>query len=233
MNKVTPLTRAWVWCKRFRNRCGYGVHSPFAFNLITWVIYEKYPFYAYDRLKKIRKELKGIAYKNSLNTEKVDKLLFRLVNEMQPKFILEVGTQSGLSTLYMASANTKADVITFDIQQNEGPFSGKFFAPYHKIISLSGDVEGLVTSYINTATQIDFVHFNRRKPEPKIYEQLFSKTHTDSLFVIEGIHDSKCMQEWWSELVKDEHTGITFDLYDLGLIFYDKTKIKQHYIVNF
>ena len=27
--------------------------------------------------------------------------------------------------------------------------------------------------------------------------------------------------------------GITFDLYDLGIIFFDKTKIKQDYIVNF
>ena len=36
---------------RFRYRCGYGVHSPFAFSLITDVIYEKMPYYAYDLLK--------------------------------------------------------------------------------------------------------------------------------------------------------------------------------------
>lgn len=35
------------------------------------------------------------------------------------------------------------------------------------------------------------------------------------------------------QLKEDERVGVTFDLYDLGLLFFDKTKIKQHYIVNF
>jgi adenylosuccinate synthase len=43
----------------------------------------------------------------------------------------------------------------------------------------------------------------------------------------------KEMKELWKRLQEDERVGITFDLYDLGLLFFDKTKIKQHYIVNF
>ena len=41
MNRITlALKRPFIWLRRFRHRCGYGVHSPFAFNLITQVIYE-------------------------------------------------------------------------------------------------------------------------------------------------------------------------------------------------
>ena len=36
------LHRIWNWCSRFRHRCGYGVHSPSDFFLITSVVYEKY-----------------------------------------------------------------------------------------------------------------------------------------------------------------------------------------------
>ena len=41
MNRILlTLKRPFIWLYRFRHRCGYGVHSPFAFNLITHVIYE-------------------------------------------------------------------------------------------------------------------------------------------------------------------------------------------------
>lgn len=39
--------------------------------------------------------------------------------------------------------------------------------------------------------------------------------------------------EWWEQIVTSESTGITFDLYDIGLVFFDKARYKQHYIVNF
>ena len=44
MNRITlTLKRPFIWLSRFRHRCGYGVHSPFAFSLITQVIYESTP----------------------------------------------------------------------------------------------------------------------------------------------------------------------------------------------
>lgn len=51
MNRITlTLKRPFIWLSRFRHRCGYGVHSPFAFNLITQVIYESTPYYRYKDL---------------------------------------------------------------------------------------------------------------------------------------------------------------------------------------
>lgn len=48
MNRILlALKRPFIWLYRFRHRCGYGVHSPFAFNLITHVIYETTPYYKY------------------------------------------------------------------------------------------------------------------------------------------------------------------------------------------
>ena len=41
------------------------------------------------------------------------------------------------------------------------------------------------------------------------------------------------MKQLWKRLKTDDKVGITFDLYDVGILFFDKTKIKQHYIVNF
>ena len=57
MNLLLCLKRPFIWLSRFRYRCGYGVHSPFAFSLITDVIYEKMPYYAYDSLEKEQKKI--------------------------------------------------------------------------------------------------------------------------------------------------------------------------------
>ncbi len=46
------LCRQWIWLKRFRHRRGYGVHSPFAFDFLTYVVYERGEYYAYRELKK-------------------------------------------------------------------------------------------------------------------------------------------------------------------------------------
>ena len=58
MNRITlTLKRPFIWLSRFRHRCGYGVHSPFAFNLITQVIYESTPYYKYRDLAIEQKKL--------------------------------------------------------------------------------------------------------------------------------------------------------------------------------
>ena len=39
--------------------------------------------------------------------------------------------------------------------------------------------------------------------------------------------------EEWLHLQESEHSGITYDLYDIGIIFFDKKVYKQHYRMNF
>ena len=71
----------WVWVRRFRHRCGYGVHSPFAYALVTEVLYSPGQYYAYGWLDKLhpawvrRLRLRPLA---------TSRLLFRLANYWQP-----------------------------------------------------------------------------------------------------------------------------------------------------
>ena len=96
MNLLLCIKRPFIWLSRFRYRCGYGVHSPFAFSLITDVIYEKMPYYAYSSLKKEQKKM--IRERGwTKGSQKVNRFLFRLVNKVQPATIIEVGRPSCLS----------------------------------------------------------------------------------------------------------------------------------------
>lgn len=111
MNGFFLLKRPFIWLARFRHRCGYGVHSPFAFDLITNVIYERTPYYAYSSLEAEQKKMSansGRKWKHE--SKKVNRLLFRLVNYIQPDTIVDAGTLSA-SSLYLQAGHAKADYV--------------------------------------------------------------------------------------------------------------------------
>lgn len=70
------LRRLVRWVLRFRKRCGYGIHSPFAFQFVTGVVYEKGEYYAYRQLCKD-------CHSSRLLRIKDYKLLFRIANFQQ------------------------------------------------------------------------------------------------------------------------------------------------------
>lgn len=236
MDSSKFLLSSWIWFRRFRYRKGYGVHSPFAFNLITFVIYEKLSYYAYKPLADIRKEILN-NYPSSgkqLNTQKADKLLFRLVNYIQPENMIEIGTHTGLSTLYLASARKETHCYTFDVESADSKIARQLFTRSKLDIHFSaGTIKDNIYSSLKEIQALDFILFNRKEVNKELWDYCVKKAHNNSLYVITGIHTSQEMTAWWKEIIADKDTGITFDLYHIGLVFFDKTKIKQHYIINF
>lgn len=87
------LRRSLIWVRRFRHRCGYGVHSPFAFNLLTGVVYEKGEFYAYAPLQELRGKSKG--------REKDDRLMLRLANDHRPDTCLAIHPENEATVYYL------------------------------------------------------------------------------------------------------------------------------------
>ena len=98
MNIILALKRPFIWLSRVRHRCGYGVHSPFAFELITCLFYEKTPYYAYKELAQEEKKQKrnhGKGWRNE--SLKVKRLLFRLVSRVPGCRIIDFGPPSSSS----------------------------------------------------------------------------------------------------------------------------------------
>lgn len=60
--------------------------------------------------------------------------------------------------------------------------------------------------------------------------RLYNKVNEQTVLVVEGI---KRDVDVWRDVVADERTGVTFDLYYCGIVFFDKKRTKQHYIINF
>jgi hypothetical protein len=59
---------------------------------------------------------------------------------------------------------------------------------------------------------------------------IFNKVSPQSVLVVTGISKAR---ELWRQIVDDERTGITFDLYYCGIVMFDKKRNKKNYIINF
>ena len=94
------LCRQWIWLKRFRHRRGYGVHSPFAFDFLTYVVYERGEYYAYRELKK---RYPVVCLCGGLHRLKCRKFLFRLSNYVHPSLIRIYGHVKEAETAYLAA----------------------------------------------------------------------------------------------------------------------------------
>lgn len=202
--------RLWIWCKRFRHRCGYGVHSPSDFFLITSVIYESSPYYSYKTLRATKFSANLPHYRR-----KVNRLLFRLVNYFRPKTFLEVGTGNGEALAYMQAGCRTMDAFSIEGRQN----------PEETLRMLKGCLSAMQI--------IDCLHIAHTPFYKEVFKEALPYAGEKSCFIIGGIYESKEKNDWWQEVKANESTCITMDLYDIGLVFFDKARYKQHYIVNF
>lgn len=107
------LYRFTRWLRRFRKRRGYGVHSPYAFDFITGVIYNAETYYAYDQLRRSLpyslSRLDEYDPESGL-TAKDLRLLFRLANFQEASTILLQGASSTVAA-YLQAARTTATFL--------------------------------------------------------------------------------------------------------------------------
>ena len=55
----------------------------------------------------------------------------------------------------------------------------------------------------------------------------------DSVFVFEGIHHNRAMEDAWEEIKADEDVSVTFDLYCIGMVFFREGIEKQDFVLKY
>ena len=108
---MLPFRNPLVWLLRFRHRRGYGIHSPFAFNLVTQVLYCPGRYYADDRLDKLFPWWKRVFCPRVLARHR---LLFRLTNYWQPREIHAPSYASAQLQSYLHAGCRKAKIELLD-----------------------------------------------------------------------------------------------------------------------
>lgn len=204
---MNVFKKIWVWCCRFRKRKGYGVHSPFAFCLIRNVINEQTPYYAYSDLARLRREYPRCP-------RHVDQLLFRLSNYMQPATVVQVGDGARISLRYLSAGCARARCVAS-------------FADMDPVSYLREGCWRL------SDEPLDLLHITFTARYAELFEAALPYVTFRSLIVVQRLHEDEAKLSWWKSLKNDPRVGITFDLYEVGLVFFNLSRCKQHYVVNY
>ena len=62
---------------------------------------------------------------------------------------------------------------------------------------------------------------------------LLGLTHETSILVLRGIRHDSHTRQIWSALLEHPKVSISYDLFDCGIILFDKKRYKHNYIINF
>jgi predicted O-methyltransferase YrrM len=241
----------------------HGVHSPFVFDLLNTVVYNKVEYYSFSEIEALRLQLLqnqtsltcidlGAGSRTSTGSArsimhitryaakpaKYAQLLFRLVNHFQPGHILELGTSMGISTCYMAKANNQAMVTTIEgcpeiAQAAEQNFRKLDIKNIRQVI---GNFDDVLPEVLKQTPKTDFVFFDgnhRKEATLNYFSQCLNKADEQSVFVFDDIYWSPQMKEAWDEIKNHPRVTVTIDLFFIGIVFFRKEQVKQHFVIRF
>ncbi|MCB0481374.1 MAG: class I SAM-dependent methyltransferase [Flavobacteriales bacterium] len=242
----------------------HGVHSPFVYNLVTQVLYDRTPFYAFHQLDAVRNQLladnsqivvedfgagshklksnhrkiKDIA-KTSLSSTKFSELYFKLVNRFQANTILELGTSLGLTTSYLAKANSKAKVYTIEGSSSLANYSNNVFKR-QKIENIElriGQFDEVLEPLLTEIQEsVDFVFIDGNHQEEatlKYFNLVIEKCHNESIIVFDDIRWSRGMLSAWNRIKADDRVTVSLDLFFVGIVFLRKEQMKENFVLKF
>lgn len=149
--------------------------------------------------------------------------------------IVELGTSLGVTTAYMAAVDSRNKVVTY-----EGcPAVAEIAKENWKMLGINniecvvGDIN--VENLDKELGRVDvaFVDANHTYAGTRAYVNiLLKKMHAKSVLVVDDIHHSAEMERAWQEICADERVTSTMDLYQMGLVFFDKHYWKRHYVMK-
>ena len=236
----------------------YSLHSPFAFELYNY-LKKDYSDKNLELINSIRNaQLQNKtaidvydlgAGSQTITSHKVSeittyaaipskygKLLYRLVQKFKPETVLELGTSTGISTLYLALANDSR-VVSIEGNKSISSVAKDNFikAGCTNIEILTGEFSSQLPVAINKLQKIDFAFIDgnhQYQPTIDYFNLIKNNSEENSIFIFDDIYWSQGMTQAWEKIKVDKVVKVSMDFYRLGIVFLKKELKKQHYILK-
>ena len=166
-------------------------------------------------------------------------VLFRLATFLsqeagQPIEILELGSSLGITTAYLAMADSRNRVTTMEgssevLRVAKGVWRA---LKIENIEWMEGNIDAILDRYAREKTDLVFIDANHTYEATLRYVNLLlPRLPEKGILVIDDIHHSPEMARAWNVVKADGRVTTTIDLWHAGLVFVDTHYLKRHYRV--
>ncbi len=237
----------------------HSIHSPFFFDFYKNVITGNAISTSFEAIEETRKKLLANQTKisvhdlgapskhfkttnrlvsdiaaTSVNAKDYCQFYFRLVEYLEAKNCVELGTSFGITSLYL-SRSKKCHLTTFEGNTTIADMALTNFENFEakNIRLIEGNIDDTLPTFLQTPQKIDFVLMDANhqyQPTLSYFEWLSKRMADKGVIVVDDINHSLPMQKAWRELKSHDLVYGSIDLFRCGILFFDPALNKQHYV---
>lgn len=232
-------------------RTRYDIDSPFVSTFIEEVLEDKRQFYAFSLVKWVRRQLlresrqlhindhgagSMVVRSNSRSVRHIarhgaigdrqGRYLFRIAHYYHPQLIVELGTSLGISTLYLALADRRQQVISVEGSREIASRAAETFYQLRlqNISLMQQTFDEALAILLKENPQFDLVYLDgdhRKGSSIRYFNKMLPTFHQKSILIIADIYWSEEMQSAWQQIKGHPKVSIAIDLFDFGVLFFD------------
>jgi predicted O-methyltransferase YrrM len=237
----------------------YNIQSAFLYDFVNNVLDTSREYYVFKSLETLRKIMRksgemipsedygaGSAYGTINQTIPLDKIvrtavsnphkcrkLFNLVNFTQAKKILELGTSAGLSSAYLAAADSNAEVLTLEGNRNLADVASRYHAKagLNNIRVLPGRFEKNLNLALQSLGSVDIAYLDgnhRYDSTVQYFQEILRYCHPNSVMVVDDIYWSAEMTKAWQWIKNAPEVSLTVDVFNMGFVFLNPALSKEN-----
>ncbi len=238
---------------RFYLRAGtrYDLHSPYLAELERRVLRDRRPYYAFGTIDRLRRHLRrqtvriptqdhgagsliapgrderrlGQLVCGSAVSERTGKQLFRLAGWLESYTTLELGTNTGLSTLYLHLADRRTDLHTIEGNPYLAAVAKDNFDRLRagdRLHQYVGTFTDVLDYLLPTLDRLDLVFIDgdhRHAPTVDYVRRCLTRSGPETVIVLSDIHWTAQMEAAWAEVRRLPGITASLELWQHGLLF--------------
>ena len=214
---------------RYRKSKGFGIHSPFAFHFVLNVLREKAAYYAYADIAERRDEARRMKRllkvgKPRMISGKSARMMFRIANYFNPKMILQLGTDFGVSAYSTLRVASDSKMWLAGIQAEPGIALALLQSQADRV-SVSGSCVEAVDDYIAAVGGNRRYVVVNRVPEAEsvsVERWLVSLAEVEAVVVVRNLQNDEVVARLWHALLSRLTYGMAFTNGKMGVVVIEK-----------